>query len=332
MRRLPAVGVVALAGVVVLTAASTAGARGTILDEDAATIARAAGIQPDGTAGLGPADNVFQVATTPAALPPGHRIARVVGDDLLGRDAAGMAAALRAAIRASDARRVVVNEVGADFRGDEGVALASALAILARERVSKSSRDVRSRRVHLYVSDPAALLTDPQWSGARGALVRAGGVWLRTTPASGRWTSAQWLVWPSETARLLARDGSSARRAHVLFGPGDQDVAWRHARTGSACAVLANGPGSRRVGADITAFVARFRALLPPPATKAPPPCLAAPTVADATATALEAAAERESGGLVLPPLAAPRSSRGSRPSSPCRSARTRWVSPRPRA
>jgi len=306
MRRLPALGVLVLAGAVGLSASATANARISILDDDAPSIARAVGLQPDGGAGLGVADGAFQISTKPAALPAAYRISRVRADDLVGRDATGMADVLRAGIRASGARRVVIDELGPGFRGEDGDDLAAALTVLSRERVSSASTEVRSRRVHVYVGDPGALLTDPAWAGARVALGRAGGVWLRTTPDSGPWTASQWLTWPAETARLLSRAGVSTLRAHVLMGAGDQDLAWRLARTGSTCAVLASGPGAQRLGTGITAFVARFRAVMPPTSTKRSPECLTTPVVDDATAAALEDAAEREVTGLTIPPLLTP--------------------------
>ncbi len=156
---------------------------------------------------------------------------------------------------------------------------------------------------------PGALLTDPAWAGARLAAVRAGGVWLTTA----RWTPAQWLTWPSETANRLATSGSARNRAHVTIGAGDQTAIWTRARAGSACAVLANGPGGERLGSSASAFVAQFRRTFPAVENSKTPAagCTAVTTLSDSGARALNAAAADEgtgleipTGGLVTPPLA----------------------------
>ena len=283
-------------------------ARSTLLDDDAATLQAMLADRPDGTPGLRVLDGLYQVTTTPAPLPIGRRVPRVASTggsatapSLVGQGPEGMAAILASQILASRSGRVLVDDLGPEFRGAEGDDLAAALGILAGEGLA--------RGVNFSVPSPGALLTDPAWAGARLAAVRAGGVWLTTA----RWTPAQWLTWPSETANRLATSGSARNRAHVTIGAGDQTAIWTRARAGSACAVLANGPGGEHLGSSAGAFVAQFRRTFPAVEDSKTPAagCTAVKTLSDSGARALDAAAADEgtgleipAGGLVTPPLA----------------------------
>ena len=287
-------------GAAALPAAATA--RMTILDDDAATIRGLTANGPDGSPGLRvAADGLYQTPTVPGVLPATRRLARVSGAALTGRGAAGMADLLADRTTATRSRRVLVDDLDTGFRGREGDDLAAALAILSRRGLA--------RGVHFSVPDAASLLTDPAMGGARAATYRAGGVWMDT----GRWSSAGWLTWPSEMAYRLATSGSARARAHVSIGTGDQAALWGRARAGSACPVLANGPGGARLGASASAFGVQYRWTFPlEQGSKAPAAgCTAVPTLTAAGAQALNAAAldedtglEIPAGGLVTPPLA----------------------------
>lgn len=305
--RLARLGLVALA--VGAAVPGTAAARSTLLDDDAATIQRIVADRPDGTPGLRVLDGLYQATTTPPVLPRGRRVPRVLSvagppgvPSLVGRGAAGMAAILGSQILASRSGRVLVDELGPEFRGSQGDDLAAALAILARDGLA--------RGVNFTVPNTAAFLTDPAWSGARLAAVRAGGVWLATT----RWSSAGWLTWPSEVALRFASGGSARNRVHVSIGAGDQAAIWNRARSGSACGVLANGPGGTGLGASVDGFVTQFRRTFPAiDDAKSPAAgCTAVNTLSDRAARALNGAALDEGsgleiplGGLVTPPLQA---------------------------
>ncbi len=283
-------------------------ARSTLLDDDAGTLRAIMADRPDGSPGLRVLDGLYQADTTPAPLPPGRRVPRVASTggsaaspSLVGRGPKGMAAILASQILSSRSGRVLVDDLGPEFRGAEGDDLAVALGILAGRGLA--------RGVNFSVPSPGPLLTDPAWAGARLAAARAGGIWLTTT----RWTPAQWLTWPSETANRLARSGSARSRAHVSIGAGDQAAIWTRARAGSACAVLANGPGGVRLGASADAFVAQFRRTFPAVDDSKTPAagCTAVKNLSESGARALNAAAADEGtgleipvGGLVTPPLA----------------------------
>lgn len=312
-------------GSVTAVAPANADARLTLLDDDAATISRAISARPGGGAGLRLDDGLTQLPSTPWVLPRSRRSARIVvgapsaaatpsGSSLLGLGATGMASLLRESVQAAGAHRVFVDDLGALFRGREGDDLAGALAILAKERTSYAPDGV-SRRVHLYVPDPGRLLSDPGWTGARLAAIRSGGVWLKTFSGESTWTAAQWLTWPSETAAQFIAAGSRRSRVHVVFnGSAQQPAAWALARTGSACRILAHGPGGYHLGSDVDSFVTEYRRTLPFESGVKNPivGCASAPALTVEAARGLDAAAELEasgleipSGGLVTPPLPA---------------------------
>jgi len=296
-------GALAVAGAALSGAVGTASARITVLDDDAATIARAIAPRPGGASGLRLDDNLNQLPSTPAVLPFSRQAARVSGGaptastpSILGRGPAGMASLLRERVRTSGVHRVFVDDVGAAFAGDEGDDLAAALEILAKERPSYAPVGV-SRRVHLYVSSPGRLLADPGWAGARTALARSGGVWLKTFAGETTWAPAEWLAWPSESVAQMSGSASLAARVHVVFsGGGSQSAAWSLARAGSACAVLGNGPGGYRLGDDVDDFVAEYRRSLPITTTTKQPVtgCTGVPTLSAAGARGLDAAADLE--------------------------------------
>jgi hypothetical protein len=288
-------------GVAVAAAALSAGpaaARITIVDDDAPTIRRAL------AAGLRTGDGLYQTPSKPMVLPPSRQVGDIDGSRLLGRGSAGMAGLLRGLIDSSGGHRVIVDEVGPAFRGGEGDDLAAALATLERETAPYTSSRL-ARRVSLYVTaDAGAVLTDPALRGLRTAMARVGGLWLKTSGAAGSWTAAQWLAWPSETARQLAARGVSPARVHVVLAGGDQPTLWRYARTGSACATLANGPGGYRLGGSVEAFAAEYRSVFPDPSAKKGPAvgCITAPSPSPGGAAGLAAAAAREVTGLAIPP------------------------------
>ena len=125
-------------------------------------------------------------------------------------------------------------------------------------------------------------------------------MWLATT----RWSSADWLTWPSEVAARLAAGGSTRSRAHVSIGAGDQAAIWSRARSGSACAVLANGPGGTRLGGSVDAFVTQFRRTFPATNDSKSPAagCTPVNVLDDGAARALSAASLSEATGLEIPP------------------------------
>lgn len=304
-------GVLALAGSAVAGTVGPATPRITVLDDDAATIARAIAPRPGGGSGLRLDDTLFQLPSTPPVLPGSRQAARLSGGastasapSLLGRGPAGMAELLRDRVRRSGAHRVFVDDIGASFAGKDGDDLAQALTILSKERPAYAPLGV-SRRVHLYVSAPGPLLSDPAWAGARAAIVRSGGVWLKTFAGGTAWNAAQWLAWPAEAQSQLAAGGSLRGRVHVVFTGGvPQAAAWSLGRAGSACEVLGNGPAGYRLGADVDAFVAEFRRTLPITAVSKEPVvgCTGAPALSASGARGLDAAAALEATGLTIPP------------------------------
>lgn len=300
-------GLLALAAGAALPAGASA--RMTILDDDAATIRQAVAPRPDGTPGLRVIDGLYQTPTLPGVLPATRRVARARATadgagapGLVGLGPRGMADLLADRMLATRSRRVLVDDLDTAFRGGEGEDLAGALAILGRRGLA--------RGVHFSVPNAASLLTDPTMAGARTAAMRAGGVWMDTT----RWTPAGWLTWPSEMAYRLATGGSARARAHVSIGGGDQAVPWSRARAGSACPVLANGPGAVRLGASVDAFTGQYRWTFPvDEGPKSPAAeCTSVPALSPEGARSLDAAARDEAtgleippGGLVTPPVAA---------------------------
>ncbi len=304
-------GALAMAGLAVAGSAAGGEGRFTIVDDDSATVARALAPRADGGPGLRLDDGLTQFAAKPAALPGYRQAARVAGGvgtasapGLLGRGAEGMAALLRDRVRKAGAHRVFVDEIGAAYRGRQGDDLAEALGMLAGERPSHAPLGV-ARAVNLYVANPGPLLTDPEWEGARAALTRAGGVWLKTASGESEWNGAQWLAWPGEMGALLAARGSLRSRVHVVFSAtAPQSAQWTLARAGTACAFLASGPGAYRLGSAIDDFVAEYRRTLPVRAVSKVPVvgCTEAPSLTAAGARALDRAADLETAGLEIPP------------------------------
>lgn len=271
-----------------------ASARSSLLDEAPADIRLAL------DSGLRPSDSLYQPPTAPLVLPPSRVVAIVPASSIIGLTPARIATVLRQALDGAGARIAVVDEVGASFAGAPGDALASAMASLSRQ-TAKWTTGPLSRRVHFYVEPNAGtLLAASSMNGARSALGRGGAVWLKDSG----WSALEWLTWPAETVRQLASRGLSASRVHVSMTPGGQDAAWAAATTGSACAVLASGPGTYRLGPEVAAFAAHYRSAFPQPASRKDPPssCTAAPVLPRDGASALVASAARETTGLPIPP------------------------------
>lgn len=314
-------GTLAVAGAAAAGTVSTATARVTLLDDDAATISAALAPRPGGQAGLRLDDGLFQLPSIPPVLPGSRQVARVSGGtasgtapSLIGRGPSGMASLLRDRVRSSGAHRVLIDDLGPAFAGSEGADLAAALLLLSKERPSYARSGI-SRRVDVYVSSPATVLADPALAGARTAIARSGGVWLKTFAGETTWQPAEWLAWPSEAVAQLTGAGTSASRVHVVFSGGTaQATAWSLARAGSACAVLGNGPGAYRLGGDAADFVAEYRATFQAPAVLKQPAvgCTGVPSIGVGGARGLDAATALEDsgleipeGGLVTPPLPA---------------------------
>lgn len=268
---------------------------------------------PNGEPGLDVADRVFQQQPTYRALPASQQAWKVSGakgtkatPTLIGRGPQGMAALLRNRARRSGAKMVFVDELGSRFRGRQGDHLAQALEILEGEE-SPAGGPV-SRRVHVYVLSPATLMAQPDaWAGAWDALVRAGGVWLEAYYRSEPWAPEQWLAWPGAFAREFAARGGDPSRLHLLMTgdtPDKQREQWAWARTGAACAILANGPGAYRVDRGAAYFVQEFRRTFgtAPAPVEGPSPieCTASPLLDDAQRDRLAVPLSTDRVGYVL--------------------------------
>ncbi|MGD9694149.1 MAG: hypothetical protein AB7V42_00625 [Thermoleophilia bacterium] len=264
-----------------------------------------------GAPSLDPAgDDLWQLLPGTPVLAPDHLAVRVsAGPDagsaagLGGLSARQMAQVLRRAIDASGAHVAVVDALDARLSGEAGDRFAEALRILSRQKASYST--ILSRRVHLLVPSPGAVLGDaPEWAGARLALRRAGGVWLETADPAAPWSAEDWLTWPRE---VVLTGGVDEFRVHVMIGAGDQEAIWRLARTGAAnCLVLRNGPGASALGTSAAAFVAQYRATFPLSPAQPAAPCLPSPAIDPRVLSALAAAYAAETGGVAISPLVMP--------------------------
>ncbi|MCU0306473.1 MAG: hypothetical protein MUE51_01660 [Thermoleophilia bacterium] len=306
---------IALALLTMLAASGPAAARLSILYDTADQLREVTGLQPDGRPGLGERDGMLQQQPAPLILPARRHAWKVSGGagsdatpTLIGRDAEGMAALLRERIRRAGAHLVFLDELTTAFRGPDGTALRGALEILAREP-SPWGGGTLNRRVHVYVPAPTWLIADRAAAGdAWAALALAGGVWLQAYRAPlppTPWEPEQWLAWPRAVAEGLAAAGGDPARLHLLLTGGDQAAQWSWARTGSACALLGNGPGAYRLGGDAAAFVGEFRAAFgeaPAPAGPSPLACLPAPVPAPETAAALTGLLAAPDEGVLAPP------------------------------
>ncbi len=176
---------------------------------------------------------------------------------------------------------VFIDELSKNFRDGDGSNLRAALGLLGD----------RARRVHVYVPGPELLVQNPEpWSDAWQALVASGGVWLEaySKTARGRnlWQPEEWLTYSRTFSREFIRQGGDPSRLHFVMSapeavqrptfnePRSQSEQWRWARTGAACTILANGPGTWRLAgetnaaadrpsadAKAAAFLAEFRAV-----------------------------------------------------------------------
>ena len=173
---------------------------------------------------------------------------------------------------------VFIDELRPTFAGDGAGALRDAMRVLARQAPIQNGDDTatvhenRARQVHIYVPAPELAASDPAgWEAAWEAMALSGGVWLesyRKRPGNRLvWRPEEWLSYSRIFSSAFAAAGGEPSRLHFLmtsperaaappFGaalPGEpvtQAEQWTWARTGPACAILANGPGTWRVAAD----------------------------------------------------------------------------------
>lgn len=273
-----------------------------VLYESGPTISAMTGPQPGGVPGLVAADDLYQVAGEPA-LPADRVMQRITGAELVGRSAWSMERLLYRHIVASDARLVIIDELGPAFRGSAGSRLATAMDLLRSRRTSKVKGDL-SRRVHVYVQLAGADPTRKDYSGVRRVIAHAGGVWIKAFAGTGAaWSEDQWRTLPPLVAGFASAWGGSGR-VHLAFGPGDQARAWDLARGAASCDVLLNGPGTYAVGADAPAFVAEVRRLFVEPGAR-PLDCAAPDEVPEAIGRALLSAYAAEATGSELAPAPA---------------------------
>jgi hypothetical protein len=287
---------VALTFAATLAIVAPASARSSLLDDDAPVLrrARAAGMKVTD-------DDLFQIRTGEAVFGPGRELESVPGSSLTGRSPSAIAAILRKAVGDAGGHAAVIDEIGDPFRDRDGHALASALNSLAGEPAPYPGGGTMAGRIQIYLaSEGGPLLTDPATLPLRTALGRSGGVWMKTRG----WTALDWLTWPAEAQRQSGAAKGGRQRVHVAMVAGDQAAQWRRAKNGSACAVLANGPGAYRVRDAIEAFTAQYRAAFrQPSSTKAGVTgCTDAPLLPRAGASALVASWGRETTGLMIPP------------------------------
>lgn len=297
-----------------------AAARIGILYDVRAAAAAISGTQPDGRPGLAAADGFYQQQPSARVLPVSRQAVRVSGrpgrpdssPSLVGRDAAGMAEVLRAGIARAGARLVFLDEMIPAFGIDEGATFDAALSILAREPSADGDASP-ARRVHVYL--PPAAIADiganpARWGPALSALTRSGGVWLEAysgaagSIARAPWSAEQWLAFTDTMALAFAAAGGEPARLHLLLTEGDQAAQWTFARTGQACGMLANGPGTYRIGASAADFVSQFRATFgtaPAPAGPSPVACIAARVLSTAAARALVDVLALDESGAILP-------------------------------
>lgn len=299
-RSLSAAILVVVAFVLVDTAAAEV-----LVNERAATVEAMTGPQPDGTAGLSPADGLVLVAREPVPPPP-PSIDPIAAADLAPLGSYDMERLLYRRLRAADDHRVIVDELGPAFRGSRASRLARALDLLSERRAWFAKGDL-TRRVHVYVQAIGGDAGAKDRSALRSVLLRAGGVWLKAFAPGEPWADDQWQTIPAAVAGLARRPGeASGERVHLVFGPGDQDREWRLAGGSGNCALLLNGPGSYEVGADAQAFVARYRQVFGAAGTPAPTTCRGPSEVDDDIARALQAAVAFEATGVELSPAPAP--------------------------
>lgn len=290
-----------LAAAVAVTAIpAAADARMSVVYDTAYDTGLLVGLQPDGAPGLGQAEGFVQQQPVAAVLPASAQAWKVQSrgptsttPGLAGRGAAGIAQLLTDRIRRSGAHLVFVDEIAAAMGPGTARELAAALAAMGA--TPSPWGGTYADRVHLYVPTPAFLLRDPTtWDGAWSAMARAGGVWLQTyrsplptTP----WGPPEWLAWPRALAERIVAGGGSPDRLHLLMSTSpDQRAQWQWARTGAACAWLANGPGAYRLDNSVTQWVAEFRATFgtePAPAGPSSIACAPAPVPDTARAMAL---------------------------------------------
>jgi len=192
---------------------------------------------------------------------------------------------------------VAIDEIGNPFNdrrgaGGPGARLSRAMAILAG--IPHRAGGTYADRVHLYVA-PAfgasiAAGRGPDhnlgrdgkphratWRGVMPALARAGGVWLEMyhhsraaglTPMSAR----EWRTLPGDFSAYHASFGGDVGRLHLVLSQaralpagaparcgGPMACQWRLARsTPAGSAILANGPGAYRLGAQAIAWRAQY--------------------------------------------------------------------------
>ncbi len=172
---------------------------------------------------------------------------------------------------------------------DPGVRFSKAMEILARTPSPYGGS--YASRVHVYLA-PALVTSIGEgrgrhftlgrsgsthiragWRGLFPGLARAGGVWLQMYHGDGGSVRASvWRRAPGRIAGYLARFGGERSRVHLVFtgsrtapaGAGNcgspMRCQWALASRGATRAILENGPGAYRLGADADEWVAGYRA------------------------------------------------------------------------
>jgi len=215
-------------------------------------------------------DNAFQQQPTGSFLNGrAKQAAKVAGAgtgtngtaSLTGRTAAEIEALLVAEIeRASYDQMVFIDELRPEHKGAGGDALRDAMRAMVTEPSPSGAEQNLARHVHIYLPAPELLTHQPdEWASAWEAIALSGGVWLEAyRPRRGIhvWRPEEWLTYGRTFPSELERRGGSRARVHFLMTtpgigvrawanePDSQAEQWRWARTGAACSVLANGPGT----------------------------------------------------------------------------------------
>jgi hypothetical protein len=330
---LPVLAALAAGAALLGPAIETADARMSVLYEGRQGQLALLGALDDDPRALDKDDNVFQQQPANAFLNRrAFQAAKVTGSGagteqsptLEGKDADEIVSLLTQQITRRNYDGVVfIDELRPTYRDAGADALRDALRTMAG-RPSTTGEQNLARQVHIYVPAPELSVAEPdRWAGAWDAMALAGGVWLeayRKRPGNRLvWRPEEWLTYGRTFPAELARRGGDPARVHFLmtspeqaatttpiFGePVTQAEQWRWARSGGACATLANGPGTWRVAAETRetspeqanrradAFLAEFRSVFgnaPAPIGPQAIDCLPAPATDPARAERVAAA------------------------------------------